>query len=126
MSEFEEYKKLVIGRNLTNLFFTKQDGPYDYRTGISPAYYFSTVMELDGVLKLHFGNDFITGWISKEPIFVVTNKNWDLPKDVIFKDQKVVDLTIDEEEQLVFYLENGVRIMHTVDYGDQLFIENFE
>ncbi|MDN3693828.1 hypothetical protein QWZ06_16780 [Chryseobacterium tructae] len=126
MSELEKYKRLVLGRKLSNLFFTKQDGPYDYRPGISPAYYFSTVMELDDTVKLHFGNDFITDWISKEPLFMVTNRNWALPKELVFKGQKIIDLTIGEEEQLVFHLENGITIMHTIDYGDQLFIKNIK
>lgn len=123
MSELEKYKRLVLGRKLSNLFFTKQDGPYDYRPGIAPAYYFSTVMELDDALKLHFGNDFITDWISKEPLFMVTNENWKLPKTLVFKDQKIIALTMDEYEQLVFHLENGITIMHTMDYGDKLFIK---
>lgn len=124
MTEFEEYIKMVVGKTLTNLFFTKQDGPHDYMPGISPAYYFSTIMELDNVKKLRFGNDFIVDWKDEEPIIKVTNENWDLPKSLEFKGQKILDLTKDEYQQLTFHLENGTTIAHTIDYGDQLFIEN--
>ncbi|WP_160138763.1 hypothetical protein [Chryseobacterium sp. c4a] len=116
MSELEKYKRLILGRELSNLFFTRQDGPYEHIQGISPAYYFSTVMELDDTLKLHFGSDFITDWISKEPLTILTNENWELPKDIAFKGQKIIDLSRDEYEQLVFHLENGITIMRTMDY----------
>jgi hypothetical protein len=115
---------MVVGRILTNLFYTKQDGQHDYMPGISPAYYFSTIMELDNEKKLRFGNDFIVDWKDEEPIFTLTNENWDLPKTLVFKGQKIVDLTMDEYKQLTFHLENGTKIAHTIDYGDQLFIEN--
>lgn len=54
MTEHEEFIKMVVGKTLTNLFFTKQDGPHDYMPGISPAYYFSTIMELDNEKKLNY------------------------------------------------------------------------
>jgi hypothetical protein len=81
-------------------------------------------MELDNEKKLRFGNDFIVDWKDEEPIFTLTNENWDLPKTLVFKGQKIVDLTMDEYKQLTFHLENGTTIAHTIDYGDQLFIEN--
>ena len=124
MTELEEYIKMVVGKTLTNLFFTKQDGPHDYMPGISPAYYFSTIMELDNEKKLRFSNDFIVDWKDEEPIIMLTNENWDLPKTLVFKGQKIVDLTKDEYKQLTFHLENGTTIAHTIDYGDQLFIEH--
>jgi hypothetical protein len=31
---------------------------------------------------------------------------------------------MDEYKQLTFHLETGTTIAHTIDYGDQLFIEN--
>lgn len=124
MTEFEEYIKMVVGKTLTNLFFTKQDGPYDYMPGISPAYYFSTILELDHYKKLRFSNDFIIDWKDEEPIIKLTNQNWGLPKALEFKGQIIVDLTKDENQQLTFHLENGTTIAHTIDYGDQLFIEN--
>lgn len=123
MTEFEEYTKKVIDKTLTNLFFTKQNGPHDYRPGISPAYYFATVMELDHETKLHFGNDFVVEWKDEEPLIALTNENWGLPKTLIFKGQKIVDLTKDEQEQLTFHLENGTTIAHVNDYGNQLFIK---
>jgi len=124
ITEFEEYRKMVIGRVLTNLFFTKQDGPYDYMPGISRAYYFWTVMELDNSTKLRFGNDYIVEWDGKEELIVLTNYNWELPEDIIFKNQKITDLIKDDYDQLIFHLENGITIIHTIDYGDALFIEN--
>ncbi|MBA9074985.1 hypothetical protein GGR22_003162 [Flavobacterium gossypii] len=124
ITEFEEYRKMVIGRVLTNLFFTKQDGPYDYMPGISPAYYFWTVMELDNSTKLRFGNDYIVEWDGKEELIVLTNYNWELPEDIIFKNQKITDLIKDDYDQLIFHLENGITIIHTIGYGDALFIEN--
>lgn len=124
ITEFEEYRKMIIGRVLTNLFFTKQDGPYDYMPGISPAYYFWTVMELDNSTKLRFGNDYIVEWDGKEELIVLTNYNWELSEDIIFKNQKITDLIKDDYDQLIFHLENGITIIHTIDYGDALFIEN--
>lgn len=124
MTEFDENIKMVVGKKLTNLFFTKREGPQDYMPGISPAYYFSTIMELDNNKKLRFGNDFIVDWKDEEPIITLTNENWDLPKTLVFKGQKIVDLTKGENQQLTFHLENGTTIAHTNDYGDQLFIEN--
>ena len=124
ITEFEEYRKMVIGRVLTNLFFTKQDGPYDYMPGISPAYYFWTVMELDNSTKLRFGNDYIVEWDGKEELIVLTSYNWELPEDIIFKNQKITDLIKDDYDQLIFHLENGITIIHTIGYGDALFIEN--
>ncbi|RKS20432.1 hypothetical protein CLV94_2811 [Flavobacterium endophyticum] len=124
ITEFEEYRKMVIGRVLTNLFFTKQDGPYDYMPGISPAYYFWTVMELDNSTKLRFGNDYIVEWDGKEELIVLTNYNWELSEDIIFKNQKITNLIKDDYDQLIFHLENGITIIHTIDYGDALFIEN--
>lgn len=124
MTELEEYIQMVVGKTLTNLFFTKQDGPHDYMPGISPAYYFSTIMELDNDKKLRFGNDFIVDWKDEEPIIVLTNENWDLPDILVFKGQKIIDVREDAYQQLIFHLENGTTIAHTIDYGDQLFIEN--
>lgn len=124
MKDFEEYKKMLVGKTLTNLFFTKQDGPHDYRTGIPPAYYFSTIMEIENDKQLRFGNDFIVDWNDEEPIFALTNENWDLPKSLVFRGQKIVDLTKDDNQQLTFHLENGTTIAHSINYGDQLFIEN--
>lgn len=122
--EFEEYRKTIVGKMLTNLFFTKQDGPYDYMPGISPAYYFSTVLELDHKFKLRFGSDFIVEWEDDEPLIVLTNENWELSQKLTFKGQRISDLTKDEFDHLTFHLENGTTIAHTNDYGDQLFIEN--
>lgn len=124
MEAFHEFRKMVLGKTLTNLYFTKQDGPHDYMPGIAPAYYFSTVMELDHKTKLRFGNDFIVEWENDEPLITLTNKNWHLPSNLIFKDQNIIDLTMDENEQMTFHLANGTRFFHTVDYGDQLFIIN--
>jgi hypothetical protein len=124
MAGFEDYRKMVIGKTLTNLFHTKQDGPHDYMPGISPAYYFSTVMELDHVTKLRFGNDFVVESKDEELLITLTNESWALPRTLLFKGQKIIDLTKDEYDQLTFHLENGTTIAHTVDYGDQLFIEN--
>ncbi len=124
MKDFEKYKKMLVGKTLTNLFFTKQDGPHDYMPGISPAYYFSTIMEIDNDKQLRFGNDFIVDWNDEEPIFALTNENWDLPKSLVFRGQKIVDLTKDDNQQLTFHLENGTTIAHSINYGDQLFIEN--
>lgn len=124
MTEFEEYREMVIDKVLTNLFFTKQDGPHDYMPGISPAYYFSTILELNNGEKLQLGNDFIVKWEDLQPIQLLTNKNWNLPENLVFKEQKIVDLTQNEYDQLTLHLENGTTIYHTIDYGDQLFIEN--
>ena len=115
---------MVIGRSLTNLFFTKQNGPHDYMPGIPPAYYFSTIMELDNSKMLRFGNDFIVGWDEDEPIIQLTNENWGLPDTMEFRGKRIVDISKDEFDQLTFHLENDVTIAHTIDYGDQLFIEN--
>lgn len=124
MTELEEYIEMVVGHTLTNLFFTKQDGPHDYMPGISPAYYFSTIMELDNDKKLCFGKDIIFDWKDEEAIISLTSENWNLPKTLVFKGQKIVDLTKDEYHQLTFHLENGTTIAHTIDYGDKLIIEN--
>jgi hypothetical protein len=124
MEELEEYKKMLVGKTLTNLFFTKQDGPYDYMPGIFPAYYFFTIMELDNEKKFRFSNDYITEWENDEPIITLDNQNWDLPKNIVFKGQKIVELTKDEYQQITIHLENATTIKHTIDYGDQLFIEN--
>ena len=124
MTELKEYKEMIVGKTLTNLFFTKQDGPHDYMPGISPAYYFSTIIELDNDKKLRFVNDFITYWKDEVEIITLTNENWDLPKSLVFKGKKIVDLTQDEYQQLTFHLENGTTIAHTIDYGDQLLIKN--
>lgn len=124
MKDFEKYKKMLVGKTLTNLFFTKQDGPHDYMPGISPAYYFSTIMEIENDKQLRFGNDFIVDWNDEEPIIALTNENWDLPKSLVFKGQKIVDLTKDDYKQLTFHLENGTTIVHSIDYGNQLFVEN--
>lgn len=124
MTEFEDYKKLLVGKTLTNLYFTKQDGPHDYMPGISPAYYFSTILEIDNDQKLLFGNDFIIDWKEEVPIIELTNQNWDIHPAIVFKGQEIVDLTQDEQEQLTFHLANGTTLAHTIDYGDQLFIKN--
>lgn len=124
MTDFEEFKKMVVGKTLTNLFFTKQDGPHDYMPGISPAYYFSTIIELDDNKKLRFGNDFIVDWKDEEPIIKLTNENWGLPKSLEFKGQKIIDLVKDEYQELTFHLENGTTIAHRMGYGNQLFIQN--
>ena len=124
MTEFGEYRKMVLDKVLTDLFFTEQEGPHDYMSGISPAYYFSTIMELNQHEKLRLGNDFITEWNEEQPIIKLTNKNWNLPENLIFTDQKITDLTQDEYGRLALHLENGTMIYHTIDYGDQLFIEN--
>lgn len=123
MLEFEDSRKMVIGMMLTNLFFTKQDGPHDYMPGILPAYYFSTIMELDHHKKIRFENDFIVEWNDDEPIITLTNENWNLHPEVVFKNQIIVDLLKDNEGQWSFLLENGTTIKHTIYYGDQLFIE---
>ncbi len=124
MEALEDYKKMVVGKTLTNLFFTKQDGPHDYRPGILPAYYFSTILELDNSEKLLFGHDFMVEWQDELPVITLTNENWELPGNLVFKGQQIVDLTRDEYEQLTFHLANGTTIAHTIDYGDQLFIKN--
>lgn len=46
------------------------------------------------------------------------------PENLVFKEQKIVNLTQNEYDQLTLHLENGTTIFHTIDYGDQLFIEN--
>lgn len=124
MTALEEYNKMIIGKTLTNLFFTKQNGPHDYMPGIPPAYYFSTIMELDGYKLYRFGNDFINEWKEEEPLLLLTHENWGLSHSVDYKGQKIVAITQDEYQQLTFHLENGTTIAHTIDYGDQLFIEN--
>lgn len=124
MTDFEEFKKMVVGKTLTNLFFTKQDGPHDYMPGISPAYYFSTIIELDDNKMLRFGNDFIVDWKDEQPIIKLTNENWGLPLSLEFKGQKIIDLVKDEYQELTFHLENGTTIAHRMGYGNQLFIEN--
>jgi hypothetical protein len=124
MVELEEYKNLLVGKTLSNLYFTKQDGPYDYMPGIFPAYYFSTIMEVDNQGMYRFSFDFIVEWENDEPLIELTIKNWDLPKNLVYKGQKIVDLTKDEYQQITIHLENGTTIAHTIDYGDQLFIEN--
>jgi hypothetical protein len=125
MTELEKYRDLIVGRTLTNLYFTKQDGPHDYMPGITPAYFFSTVMELDNEVRYRFGSDFVVGWNDEEPLITLTDENWFLPKGIVFKGQKVIDLAKDDEyDQLTFHLENGTTIWHTIDYGDGLHIEN--
>lgn len=125
MTELEKYRELIIGRTLTNLYFTKQDGPHDYRPGITPAYYFSTVMEVDNKVKYRFGSDFVVEWNDEEPLITLTDENWLLPKGLVFKGQKVIDLEKDDEyDQWIFHLENGTTIRHTIDYGDKLYIEH--
>ncbi len=107
MEELEEYKKMLVGKTLTNLFFTKQDGPYDYMPGVFPAYYFSTIMELDNEKKFRFSNDYITEWENDELIITLDNQNWDLPKNLVFKGQKIVELTKDDYQQITIHLENA-------------------
>lgn len=124
MIPFEECQKLALGKTLTNLYFTKQDGPHDYLPGIFPAYYFSTIMELDNEKKYRFVNDGMIEWNEEEPLIKLTNENWQLPKKLIFKNQKIGAITTDEYEQLTFHLENGTTIAHTIDYGDKLLIKN--
>ena len=124
MEEYEEYRKLVLNKTLTNLLFTKQDGPHDYRPGIPPAYYFSTIMELDNREKLRFGSDYIVAWKDEEPLIIVTHQNWALPGTLVFKAQRIVALTGDDDGQLTIYLENGTTIAHKSDYGNQLCIEH--
>lgn len=124
LSALEDYSDLVVGKTLTDLFFTKQDGPHDYMPGIPPAYYFRTIIELDGKIKLRFGHDHLVEWNDDEPIIQLTNLNWDLPETLEYKGHRIVRLTRDDHQQLTIHLENGTRITRTSDYGDQLFIEN--
>lgn len=120
------FESLVKGRTLTNLYFTKQDGPHDHLPGIAPAYYFSTVMELDGATRVWFSNDRIEPWEDAAELIELTHENWELPPDLCFKGSRMVALTVDEDGQMTFHLENGVTIQHTVNYGDKLFIQNAE
>lgn len=124
MRDYEKNREAIIGKTLTNILFTKQDGPHDYMPGIYPAYYFSTVLELDGSTRLRFSAESIDEWKEEEPLITLTNENWGLPKTLVFKGQKIIDLTKNEHEQLTFHLENGTTITHSLNYGDQLFIEN--
>ncbi|MDO7852839.1 hypothetical protein [Hymenobacter convexus] len=122
MNDAEKYRRLVKGKTLTNLFFTKQDGPYDYRPGIRPAYFFSTIMELDDKSQWVFDYDSLFEWKAADTLIELTNENWDLPEALTFKGQTIVDLTEGEEGNLTFHLGNGITIAHTIDYGDQLSI----
>ncbi|MDO7846962.1 hypothetical protein Q5H92_11380 [Hymenobacter sp. M29] len=126
MADAEKYRRLVKGKTLTNLFFTKQDGPYDYRPGIHPAYFFSTIMELGDKSQWAFDSDSIFEWKAAGALIELTNENWDLPAALIFKGQTIVDLTEDEERNLTFHLGNGITIAHTTDYGDQLLIRKLD
>lgn len=117
------FESLVKDRTLTNLYFTKQDGPHDHLPGIAPAYYFSTVMELDGATKLWFSNDAIDRWKDKAELLEVTHENWELPPDLCFKGMRMAALTLDEHGEMTFHLENGVTIHHATDFGDQLLIQ---
>jgi hypothetical protein len=103
---FDDCHKKVVGSLLTNLFFTEQNGPHDYCPGIPPAYYFSTILELDGCEKYLFSNDFMIKWNDDEPIIPLTNENWNLPVNLVFREQKIVDLIKDDEGQFSFHLEN--------------------
>ncbi len=68
--DFEEYKEMLVCKTLTNLFFTKQEGPYDYMPGTSPAYYVSTIIEIGKHKKLRFDNNFIVDWNDEEPLVI--------------------------------------------------------
>lgn len=121
---FERYKILVVGKTLTNIFHTQQDGPYDYMPGISPAYYFSTVLELNKNQNIQLSSDFLKNWEDTDTLYEVTNQNWLLPENLVFKERKIINLTQDEFRHLTIHLDNETTINHTTDYGDQLFIEN--
>lgn len=120
--DFEQYKNMVVGKTLTNVFHTQQDGPYDYMPGISPAYYFSTVLELNKNQNIQLSSDFLKNWEHKDTLYEVTNQNWLLPENLVFKEREIVNLTQDEFRHLTIHLDNETTINHTTDYGDQLFI----
>ena len=81
-------------------------------------------MELDNREKLRFGSDYIVAWKDEEPLIIVTHQNWALPGTLVFKAQRIVALTKDDDGQLTIYLENGTTIAHKSDYGNQLCIEH--
>lgn len=126
MDNMVEFKKMVVGKTITNLYFTDQKGPYDYCPGITPAYYFFTIMELENDKKYRFHHNLIIDWTESdsEPLITLTHENWGLPISVIFKEQKIASLSQDKFDNMIFYLENGVTITRGENYGDQLLIEN--
>lgn len=124
MDELQQAKNQLLGKTLTRLFYTQQEGPHDLMPGIAPAYYFHSVMEINHSTLLRFGNNFLSPWNNLEPLLELSNQNWHLPYNLEFKDQIVTDIICDEYGNWTFCLENGTTIAHTYDFGDQLSIEN--
>lgn len=120
--QWEQYRQWLVGKTIQNLYFTAQDGPYDYMPGIPPAYYFSSVLELNDGAMLRLGPGFLVPWNNEEPLHRLHHKNWDLPSTLVFQGQRITAISGERDAELVIVLENGVRISHTQDYGDQLLI----
>lgn len=120
----EIHRKTIIGKTLTNLYFTEQDGPHDFCYGLAPAYYFSTIMEINYSAMFLFENDSIEPWNANQPIILLTHENWQLQPEIIFHNQIITAISMDDEQQISIHLENGTIIKHLNGYGDELSITN--
>jgi hypothetical protein len=125
MEKINKYKLELVGKKLIRVLHSNQSDGVEHLNGLGSAYYFSTVLELENGKKYCFGNDWIDEWDNSKPLNEVTYKNWQIEKNLRYKNVYISDIIVDELNDVYIKLENNVIIHHTIDYGDNLFFNKY-
>lgn len=125
VTNIKNWKSEFVGRIVTAIYHTKQDGPEEMFDGQVPVYYFDCVIEIDSKTKFAFGHDWISSWDKNEELYLVTHSNWEIDENLSFIGQKIKNIGVDEYNEMYFHLENDIIIYHNTSLGDQLFVTTY-
>lgn len=110
----------VVGRTLTNLFRTDWGEPRHVLPGIRPFYYYSVVLEIDGVERLELYFDGLHEWRANEKLFPVDPREHGAEPGLRIVGEKITEVRTDSDEIVSLVLASNVEICVTPDSGTSL------
>jgi len=126
-NELNKYKDFLLHQQLKGVYHSEMSKARVLLEGLGPAYYFSTILELENGECFALGENWIEKYTNgKEKLTEITHQNWIIDKEIIYKGKSITDILTDEYGAIYIKLENDILIFHNIDYGDDLLFKKYE
>lgn len=113
----------LVGRTLVDLLASSRPLLGEGSPGLTPPAYYDIVLLLDGGEKVQLSHDSISAWNGTDPLAPVTTGTFRIDPKLIFRNQRIVAVRYDENDELLIELANRTTLQVTTDHGTLVRLE---
>lgn len=107
----------LVGRTLVNLLASATPLRGAQIPGLGEPLFYTVVLLLDGEERVRLSGDELEAWTGAEPLVPVTPATFHIEPEIIFQNQPVVDVQVDDVGDIVVVLGNRTTLQVGSPFG---------